>query len=454
MAVKEAIEITCRVNSIQYSKASQYSEGKHWCVISTSEGKITGEVELASILTGCEYRVGGWWEENNFGRSFKFKSIAIKEPVTRSGVSSYLGKYVPYIGAATAMKLCDRYGVDKCISVLRDTPEVIANDNSIPGMNMERCLNASAILKGLSKFEDTRIALLDMFTGRKFRQNLPDLCIAKWGVSAAATIKANAFVLIDEKFPGCGFMLVDELYLALGGDIGDMRRQTYALCYVLQNLQDNSTWGSRSFVLTELGKICSRGLNYPEAINQCINQNKIKARVEKGEMFLAAKNLADQEIEIAERLWHIAGDSLLDPSVESPEAPRSRNPLDDLFDISDPREEVAVVPEEFNQKHQDMSFADVVDDDLSIELDSTGKDGAENYETAQELYVVLDELLEKIQDYEPARDYFESVQTRAASISETIEKNKTATKNQIAAFTNMIEGCEKWAAGMDKERDQ
>lgn len=451
MAAKEAIEITCRINSIKYSKASQYSEGKHWCVINTSEGSITGEVELSSILTGCEYRVGGWWEENNFGRSFKFKSIAIKEPVTRSGVSSYLGKYVPYIGSVTAMKLCDRYGVDKCISIMRDTPEVVANDEGVPGMTMERCLKASEILKGLAKFEDTRISLLDMFAGRKFRQNLPDLCIAKWGSAAASTIRANAFILVDEKFPGCGFMLVDELYLSLGGDIGDMKRQMYALCYVLQNLPDNSTWGSRSLVLTELGKICSRGLDFPEAINQCISQNRIKARVEKQEMFLAAKVLADQETEIAEMLWHIAGGSLLDPSIESPEAPKKRNPLDDLFDIADPREEVTLVPDEFNKKHQDVSFGDILDNDLSIELDSTDEEGEENYETAQELYQALDDLLEKIQDYEPARDYFESVQTRAAQISETVEKNKVATKNQISAFTNMIEGCEKWAAGMEKE---
>ena len=450
MATKEPIEITCRVSSIKYSKASQYSEGKHWCVINTSEGQITGEVELSSILTGCEYRVGGWWEENQYGKSFKFKSIAIREPSTKIGVTSYLGKYVPYIGQVTAAKLCEKYGVDKCISVLRDTPEVIADDASIPGMTLERCLDASKILKGLSKFEETRIALLEMFAGRKFRQNLPDLCIAKWGSAAAATVKSNAFVLLDEKFPGCGFMLVDELYLALGGDIGDMRRQVYALCYVLQNLSDNSTWGSRSLVLTELGKICSRGLDYPEAINQSVSQNRVKARVEKGEMFLSSKNLADQEIEIAERLWHIAGESLLGGAGENQPVARRPNPLDDLFAAVDLREEKSEIPEQFNVRHQDESFGESADD-LSFELDSTDEEGQENYETYQELYEVLDSLLEQIQYFDPAQDYFESVQAKSAQISETIEKNKTATKNQISAFSNMIEGCEKWVEAMERE---
>ena len=442
MAAKEIVEITCRIIAIPTSRPSQFNEGKNWVLISTDKGKLSGEIEPGSVLLGCDYRCGGWWEDTQWGKTFKFKSIAIKEPTTRNGVIAYLGKYVPHVGVATAGKLCDKFGADKCVAMLRDSPEAVADTPGINGMTLERCLAASDVLKGLSKFEDTRIALLDIFSGRRFRQNLPDLCIAKWGSAAAVTVKANAFVLIEQRFPGCGFLLVDELYLALGGQHGDMRRQVYALDYVLSNLADNSTWASRSHTLTEIGKICSRGLQFDECINEAVKLNKVKVRVENGEMFLACKPLADQELMIAERLWDIAGGNLLSRAAE----PVASEPQAQEYK-TDARESRELVPEKFKSQHQDESFGGDDDDGLEFKVDASGIESEENYDEAIELIEVLDSLLEQITEIPAADDYRESVSEKMFSISETIEKRKLATERQIAALNNMISGCERWVEG-------
>ncbi len=81
----EPEEITCTVTSISYSKQSAYSEDKHFMIliarIDNKGFKCLGEADPGSVITNCEYRMSGnWVDDPSFGRQFKFKSFAIREP--------------------------------------------------------------------------------------------------------------------------------------------------------------------------------------------------------------------------------------------------------------------------------------------------------------------------------------------------------------------------------------
>ena len=62
---------------------------------------------------------------------------------------------------------------------------------------------------------------------------------------------------------------------------------------------------------------------------------------------------------------------------------------------------------------------------------------------------VVDEILETIEELSDsvklkAADYFESVEERAKSIMENVEKRDSASDAQMTALNNMLEGGEKW----------
>lgn len=470
-------EITCTITGIKLSRPSQYSEGKHWYICYTDSGyQLSGEAESNSILTGCKYRCSGYFDEYQGQKQFKFQSLAIREPASRHGVVQYLSKHAAFIGHVIANRLCDKFGPDNVVGKLRESPDEVAAAGL--GLNLERCKAASDSLKTLVKFEETRIALMDLLDGKGFRKALIDQLIEKFGSAADKTVRLNPFVLVEERFPGCGFSLVDQLYMSLGLDPASMTRQVYGLVYVLENLADNSTWGRRSDVYTALGKILSKGMQFQACIDEAIRLNKIKTRVEGtagiGELWLACKQYADQESMIAEMLWEIGGPGLLGGEMEvASESEVESSPLDDLLsedefnlaltdvighiaqaakgiDLSrkskpDIRDVKSAIPKSLNVMDQN--------DDLCFEIDAT-VESDESYDEAQELIEELDGLLEQIEDIDAAADYFESCTTSLAGISEYVERKKAATEKQLRALENMCSGCERWIEGNERGRGQ
>lgn len=488
-------EITCTITGIKLSRPSQYSEGKHWYICYTDSGyQLSGEAESNSILTGCKYRCSGYFDEYQGQKQFKFQSLAIREPASRHGVVQYLSKHAAFIGHVIANRLCDKFGPDNVVGKLRESPDEVAAAGL--GLNLERCKAASDSLKTLVKFEETRIALMDLLDGKGFRKALIDQLIEKFGSAADKTVRLNPFVLVEERFPGCGFSLVDQLYMSLGLDPASMTRQVYGLVYVLENLADNSTWGRRSDVYTALGKILSKGMQFQACIDEAIRLNKIKTRVEGkagvGELWLACKQYADQESMIAEMLWEIGGAGLLGDvdgnsvclmDIQKSDAgdnvylmdiqKSDSSPLDDILDPDDPFSPNAFVkgvhkiveivssckprtkPDIRDVKSAIPKSLSVMDqdDDLCFEVDATVEPD-ESYDEAQELIEELDGLLEQIEEIDAAADYFESCTTSLAGISEYVERKKTATEKQLRALENMCSDCERWIEGNERGRGQ
>lgn len=480
---KELIEITARVVGIALSRPSSFNEGKVWFLLNSDKGKLSGEADPGAVLTQCDYRMSGSWEETPHGKTFKFRSLALREPSTRNGVTQYLAKFCPHIGHIFANKLCDKFGTDQCVGKLRESPEEVAASGI--GLNLERCLAASEALKKLSKWEDSRIKLMDIFAGRGFRAILPDLLLEKFGSKAPEIVRATPFILVEERLPGCGFSIVDQLYQSFGLDPAWIGRQVHALVYTLENLPDSSTWGRRAEVYTELGKICSKGLQMTECINEAVRLNKIKVRIEPptNEMFLATKEQADQESMIAERLWEIGGRGLLgekeETKKETKEEESEEMAIDDL--LADEFGESVVVEitpvwlpgnvplkikNNWDMETVRPDIRDITtpipaamqkpqqDDGLTFELDASDEEDDESYEVASELVEELDGLLEQLQEIDAAVDFFESVSERLSGISENIERKHSATAKQIQALKNMSSACEVWLEQRENRKDR
>lgn len=505
----EPEEITCTVTSISYSKKSQYSEDKHFMILIVRQGnqgfKVLGEADPGSIITNCEYRMSGVWHDDpTFGRQFKFKSFVVREPNSRLGVTSYLEKFCVGVGDVVSGRICDKYGPDKAISTLRDDPERVSKEC---GLHIDRAKEASESLKSRSKSEETHVALLDLLKGRRFRKVLPDLLIKDFGPAAAKVVRENPFILIEKHYPGCGFLLVNEMYLALGHDPCAIKRQVYALVYSLERLGDGSTWGRYYHVYSEMGKLIDSGLKFQEAITEAVNLNKVRTKNVGPDIFIACKNHADTELMIAQRLIDIAGNSLIPgstsaessdstKSLKPSESPKSQsekdNPFADLFgddqeddqesnqeDDSQPQSGLKIENiiesafgelEKTQQEHNAAPLfpSDDVrdikphpvklpvqqDDDFGIEMEFTVKNAGlnENYDKATKLILRLDSLTERLQNHQADKcaDFVAGVIESLAGISELVEKRKECSEKQFKALNTMIAGCERWVETEDQ----
>lgn len=266
-----------------------------------SKEAILGCVGDRELIPGLTYRFLGKWEKNgDFGPQFKFETFLQCEPHTRRGVVKYLEQVAPNVGEATANKLCDLYGENDCIAVLKRDPERVARD--IPSLRHGKAQAAAEKLIEEEKFQGTRIDLLDLFAGRGFPGSLHDECIAKWGIHAATRIKKDPFCLLTDKMPGCGFLRVDRLYQELGNELDRITRRVVCCWHVVREDRSGSVWVKWETVKAEVEKLITGCPRVEVAIDIAVHAGWLAEECAAGEIYLAEAEQARNEKFVAERL--------------------------------------------------------------------------------------------------------------------------------------------------------
>jgi exodeoxyribonuclease V alpha subunit len=232
--VSEEATIIGEFESYRFAKSSGWAVG-----LLKDRTMIVGN--FAEVLTkGCEYEFHGTWDTSDqYGKQFKAKSWRASAPHSQNGVVNYLFRNTAGIGPVTAQALWDQFG-SEAVKVLRsDWQRAVAECKRLKP-NIAKA--ASEALQQVAKHESVTIDLTDLFAGRGFQHALVDLCIKKWGLKAAETIRRDSFKLYVNDMPSAGFARCDRMYLDNGGPPGRLKRQTIAMYAALHEDGSGSTW--------------------------------------------------------------------------------------------------------------------------------------------------------------------------------------------------------------------
>ena len=266
---------------------------------------IIGNWQSGDLVVGLPYKFIGVWETHpKFGKQLKFQGFCQETPATRQEVVEYLTRCFKGVGERTAHKLCDLYGADKAIHILKENPDRVSSE--IGRFPLATAREVSAELKANESLQDTRMKLYGLLANYGFQLGVVvDLAIHKWSASAPERIRRDPFILLAEKFPGCGFLRVDRLYQDLGLPLDGVRRQVMAAWHVLRSDSSGSTWLPWGLVAQKLGQIVSGGVKAEEAIRTAVREGW--AVIETGEPpMLADAKKAQNERTVAERLEALA----------------------------------------------------------------------------------------------------------------------------------------------------
>lgn len=264
---------------------------------------VLGVIGDRDLIPGVEYRFLGKWEGKEgegYGKQFKFETFLQTEPHSRRGVIEYLKRVAPGVGDITAHKLCDLFGENQCLGVLKRNPEKVAE--AIPHMRNGKAKAAAEVLIKEEKFQETRIDLLDLFAGRGFPSSLIDSCIATWGIHAAKRVRKDPFCLLSNEMPGCGFLRVDRLYGELGNEPDRLSRKVVCAWHSVREDRTGSTWVRWDAVVEEMKKLISNCQRVETAIEIAVAAGWLAKECFGGEVYLAETIQAEHESKISERL--------------------------------------------------------------------------------------------------------------------------------------------------------
>lgn len=210
---------------------------------------VRGQVESRTeLVPGGDYRfLGCWIEHERFGWQFAFDAVLAEMPDDPDEIASYLSRHAEGVGLVTASKLVAAYGPDAVRVLVEDVERVIREEV----MKNDAARIASASLHRVYADPALREAHLQLFSlmrGHGFYAKAIKAALRRWRASAPAQVRRDPFLMLTQGFPGCGFLKVDRLYLALKKNPRRLKRQALAAWYALSHL-DGDTWANISEAL-------------------------------------------------------------------------------------------------------------------------------------------------------------------------------------------------------------
>jgi hypothetical protein len=235
-------------------------EGNDYCISELSTGEtVMGTAPDSDFIIGSSYSFQGTWKlgkefRGQRSRDFHFTKYTRSEPHSRIGLTYYLEKFCPGIGPTLAGRIFDAFGQNAVVS-LRTTPAEVAE--AVQGLSLETAQEAAEELKKNVKFEETRIELSQLFQGKQFSRQLPNLVLKKWGVQAAARIKRDPFCLLVAGFQSCGFARCDRLYVEQGKKLHKLKRLMLFVWHQIRESMEGHTWHDAREIISKLRRDAS-----------------------------------------------------------------------------------------------------------------------------------------------------------------------------------------------------
>ena len=253
---------------------------------------IVGELH-AGVSVVCR---GKYENHATYGRQFHAQECETDMPKDLEAVYAFLAsKSLPYIGAKTAEKILNKFGAQSL--------EIIANDpaqlTAIPGISADkadriqqefkRMFGMRELIAYLSQFEISPRRAMEVFRA--------------FGPGAMQAISNNPYLLCGEPLQ-LDFRHADSIaqYYHMEGDC--VQRLEAAL---LRTLRHNANNGHTCLPRNQLIDTASNFIHQPpeklgEALNRCLEEEELGAKVFDGTQYIYLPDLLSAERDIAHRL--------------------------------------------------------------------------------------------------------------------------------------------------------
>ncbi|MBO7293473.1 MAG: ATP-dependent RecD-like DNA helicase, partial [Clostridia bacterium] len=170
--------------------------------------RIVAVGKMPYIAEGEEAVLTGTWTRHaEYGRQFLVENYEKKLPTGAAAILKYLSsRTVKGVGAATAIKIVERYG-DDTFDVIENHPDWLAD---IPGISRKRAKEIHESFR-----EQAGIRNLMMFCRDVFGSTVITRIYKLWGNRSVDLIRENPYRLCHEVY-GIGFERADSLAESLG----------------------------------------------------------------------------------------------------------------------------------------------------------------------------------------------------------------------------------------------
>ncbi len=192
----------------------------------TEEGEMVVAVgKMPYIAEGEEAILSGAWTRHaEYGKQFLVENYEKKLPTGAAAILKYLSsRTVKGVGAATAIKMVERYGEDT-FDVIENHPEWLAD---IPGVSRKRAKEIHE-----SFCEQAGIRSLMMFCRDVFGSTVITRIYKLWGNRSVDLLRENPYRLCHEVY-GIGFERADALARGLGIEPESPARLLAGISYIL-----------------------------------------------------------------------------------------------------------------------------------------------------------------------------------------------------------------------------
>jgi exodeoxyribonuclease V alpha subunit len=208
---------------------------------------IKGEADIDDLQNRQSYRFFGKFSDyhNRYTgqaeKQFEFQTFVAATSHDREGIIAYLENVGRGngMGYGTARKAWERWGGD-AVRTIRDDPGQLRLINE--RITQEQIDAIAFTLEMQRATEDATIECTNLLQGAGFPKATSRRAIKEWGNRAAEIIQRDPYRMM--RFRGCGFKLCDGLWVKLGKNPLQLRRQMYAAWYAIKSDNNGHTWHS------------------------------------------------------------------------------------------------------------------------------------------------------------------------------------------------------------------
>ncbi len=286
---------------------------------------IRGAASLDDFTTGQNYRLIGHWTDYTNKRTqttekqFSFKTFAEHIPPTTEGITGYIASHGKGfgVGPSKAARLVKEFGIEDVLNVCRTQPDEIKR---VAKIDIELATEFSKMLATKAETESTSLALDSLLAGNGFPKTLIRRVIKEWGATAPKRITEDPFCLMA--FRGVGFRLADKLYMRLGLDPANIRRQALAIQWILSSDSSGHIWFLATEIANKLQSVIgsttdfiaavkhARDIEFPPLVVTLRTDGNTGHVSESGQsLWIADANEARNESELADRITEASSEA-------------------------------------------------------------------------------------------------------------------------------------------------
>jgi len=215
---------------------------------------VTDEGEAITVVGCIPFAAAGesmtitgvWVNHPSYGRQLTAEAVERRMPESEDDIVTYLSSgVIKGVGAATAMRLVEKFGEDT-LRTIEEEPEKLS---AIKGITAKKAMEISAGFRALTGMR----RCMDFLARYDLPVHLGMMLMRAYGDGAVQKLKDDPYVLTGESY-GVDFAVCDEIALSMGFGGEDACRLEAAILYELQhNLGNGHVFLPRDKLLLAAG---------------------------------------------------------------------------------------------------------------------------------------------------------------------------------------------------------